>query len=83
MAVRDTLVKVDPTTGGFTVVLPPVAECGGSLYVIRQTASQNAVIVVDNGDAPVAFSVTLNTATEVLVVLSDGEQWYTILNTSL
>ena len=83
MVPRDTLVKVNPTVVGFTVTLPPVAQCAGGTYVIKQLASTNSVTVVDRGDANFAVSVVLNTATEVVIFTCDGEQWYILYNQSL
>ena len=83
MVPRDTLVKTDPTAGGFTVTLPPVVECAGGIYVLKQIASANSATVVDKGDANVAVSIALNAATETLILFSDGEQWYTIYNVTL
>ena len=83
MVPRDTLVKVDPTGGAFTVTLPPVALCAGGLYVIKQLATTNAVTIVDDGDANFAVSVVLNTATEAVIFYSDGEQWYNVFNVAL
>lgn len=83
MVPRDTLVKVDPTGGAFTVTLPPVVLCAGSMYAIKQLASTNSVTVVDDGDANFAVSVVLNTATEAVIFYSDGEQWYNVFNAAL
>ena len=77
MTIRDTDLKVDSTTGAFQVTLPPVAECAGIEYVIRQMASANAVTIVDKGDGSVATSVTLNTTTGVIALKSNGERWFT------
>lgn len=83
MVPRDTLVKADPTNGAFTITLPPVVQCAGGIYVIKQLATTNAVTIVDKGDANFAVSVVLNTASEAVIFVCDGEQWYNIFNTSL
>ena len=83
MVPRDTLVKVDPTGGAFTVRLPPVVQCAGGLYVIKSLATTTAVTIVDDGDANFAVSVVLNAATEAVIFYSDGEQWYNIFNAAL
>lgn len=76
MTVRDTDVKVDSTGGAFQVTLPPVAECAGMLYIIRQMASANTVTIVDKGDAALAISRTITTTTGALGFRSNGERWY-------
>ena len=77
MNIRDTDLKVDSTSGGFQVTLPPVVECAGVEYVIRQMASATPVTIVDKGDSSVAVSATLNTATGAIAFMSDGERWFT------
>ena len=76
MTVRDSDVKVDSSTGGFQVTLPPVAECAGMLYIIRQMASAIAVTVVDKGDAITAISTTIASVTGALGFRSNGEKWF-------
>ena len=83
MVPRDTLVKVDPTGGAFTVTLPPVALCTGGTYVIKQIATATSVTVVDKGDANFAVNIVLNAATEALILYCDGEQWYNVFNAAL
>ena len=77
MTIRDTDLKVNSTTGAFQVTLPPVAECAGMEYVIRQMASATTVTIVDKGDASVATSVTLTSATAAIALKSNGERWFT------
>lgn len=76
MTPRDTDLKVDSTLGGFQVWLPPVAECAGMQYVIRQIASANTVTITDRGDASVAVNSTITSATGALSFLSNGERWF-------
>ena len=83
MVPRDTLVKVDPTSGAFTVTLPPAALCAGGTYVIKQLASTNVTTIKDRGDANFAVSVALDAATEAVIFYCDGEQWYNVLNAAL
>ena len=83
MVPRDTLVKVNPTGGAFTVTLPPVAQCAGGLYTLKSIATTIAVTIVDKGDANFAVSVVLNAATEAVIFYCDGEQWYNLFNAAL
>ena len=83
MVPRDTLVKVNPTAGAFTVTLPPVAQCAGGMYVVKQVASNNQTTIKDKGDANYAVSFVLNTATETRIFTCDGEQWYNIYYAAL
>lgn len=78
MTPRDVDLKVDSTNAplGFTVTLPPVAECTGLLYIIRQMASGNPVTVVDRGDALVAISSTLGSLNAAFGFRSNGERWF-------
>jgi hypothetical protein len=76
MNIRDTDLKVDSTNGAFQVTLPPVAECAGMQYIIRQMASANIVTIVDKGDAITAINTTISTATGALGFRSNGEKWF-------
>lgn len=76
MTVRDTDLKVDSTAGPFQVTLPPVVECAGMLYIIRQMASATAVTIVDKGDAITAINTTINSTTGALGFRSNGEKWF-------
>lgn len=72
----DHLVKFGVATA-YTITLPPVADCNGSIYVLRAVgAGASTVTVVDKGDSLVAVSDTLNAANEAMIVYSDGEMWH-------
>ena len=80
MQPRDTLIKTDSTNGAFTITLPPVAECVGSTYVIKNVAGTSLVTVVDDGDVAIAVSqaTVLVSATAALIYYTDGERWYLV-----
>ena len=80
MAINDTVIKTDSSNGPFTVTLPPVVECAGGTYMIKNVAGLALVTVVDKGDAVIAVlqaSILLST-TAVLIYMSDGERWYLV-----
>ena len=76
MTIRDTDLKVDSTAGGFAVTLPPVVECAGMLFIIRQMASAIAMTIVDKGDASVAVNTSITSTTGALGFRSNGERWF-------
>ena len=79
MTIRDTLIKTDTSQGGFTITLPPVAECSGGTFMIKQVVGTFTTGVVDKGDSTVAVNNTaMNSVTSALLYFSDGERWFLV-----
>ncbi len=80
MVVTDTMLKVNSSSAAITITLPPVAEVGGADYLIKMVGTTPFIVtIVDRGDSIAWSNRTLTTATGVIVLASDGEQWYVIL----
>ncbi len=67
--------RVVCTAGGYTITLPPVAECQGGFYLLRGVSGTATVTLVDKGDSAIAISDTMNAQGEQMMLYSDGEAW--------
>jgi hypothetical protein len=76
MVVRDTLLKADGGTGTIVITLPSVATAAGSFYVIKYVGVAGTATVVDGTDSITAVSILLNLNTDVIIMFSDGEDWF-------
>ncbi len=78
MTPLDNLVKTDSTAVLVAITLPPVVECAGGQYFVKQVAGAMTTTVVDKGDSTVAIAATLSTTTAAVLFTSDGERWYAL-----
>lgn len=84
LAVRDTNVKVTiPDVADFNITLPPAPEAQGRIYTIKCLAAaggHKATVVSyeSDGSGKVYTSAALSAANDVLILFSDGEEWYAL-----
>ncbi len=83
MKPNDLLVRVNDLSIAGTITLPPVVECAGRIYSIRDcgglTSSYN-VTIQDKDDSRDWSDDTLDSAEDSLLLYSDGEKWHKILD---
>lgn len=81
MLVTDTVLKVNSNSGVLTITLPPVVEAAGADYAVKMVgATPYPVTLVDKGDSIAWTNRTLSSATAVMILTSDGEQWYLVVS---
>lgn len=69
------------TNGTYTINLPPVAECAGNIYTLRQLdAGTDSVTVDDNGDSVDWTNITINAQHDMVALYSDGLMWVVLEN---
>ena len=62
-----------------TLTLPPVAECGGMYFVIKDDGNYGANVTIQDQNDSINWSdLTNNAADEAGVFLSDSSEWHAL-----
>lgn len=71
-------VSASPTTGAITITLAPVNECAGRFVAIlaRDADGTNDVTIQDQDESEDWADITLDGATDGVVLYSDGMKWW-------
>ena len=78
LGVYEAIVHCDSTAGIFSLTLPSVANAAGHTYSIILTVDGGNVTVQDRSDSYGWSDITLADAADRVVLMSDGECWWTL-----
>lgn len=82
MKVNDLVVLVDTTAAAGTITLPPVAECAGRIYSIRDVGDYSGTnnVTIEDKDESVDWGSdeALKATKDSMLLYSDGEKWHKI-----
>ena len=79
----ETVVEIQTTIGqsDFTVTMPPVALCAGKFFTITLTSlGDNEIVTVAAVDGRIALSETLDEDEDMLLLFSNGREWFQLYN---
>jgi hypothetical protein len=78
----DELILCDSTGGGFSITLPPAANCKGKILEFKKIDNNTNTITLDGNSSETIdgdTTYTFNTYLDSVAIVSDGSNWWSLI----